>query len=61
MLEDMLRAYILDFKGSWEKHVPMWSSHIIIGEYIYTLIHTYIYIGKKVKKMDIYVHVVICA
>ena len=22
-LEDMLRAYVLDFKGSWEEHLPL--------------------------------------
>ena len=23
MLEDMLRAYVLDLKGSWEEHFPL--------------------------------------
>ena len=23
VLEDMLRAYVLDHKGSWEKHLPL--------------------------------------
>ena len=22
-LEDMLRAYIIDFKGNWDKHLPL--------------------------------------
>lgn len=23
MLEDMLQAFVLDFKGSWDKHLPL--------------------------------------
>ena len=29
-LEDMLRACVLDFKGSWASHLPWWSLLIII-------------------------------
>ena len=37
VLEDMLRAYVLDHKGSWEEHLPFlfkdegtWFSHLIL-------------------------------
>ena len=28
-LEDMLRAYVIYFKGSWDEHLLWWSLHII--------------------------------
>ena len=30
-LEDMLRACVIDYKGNWDDHLPLFSSIIIIA------------------------------
>ena len=52
-LEDMLRACILDFKGSWEKHLPLVefsynnSFHASIGMALYKILY-----GRKCRSLS---------